>query len=132
MRIERVRTDRGAAAVEFALVAVLLVTLVMGVMEFGRLWAIQGSLAQASRDAARTAAITDSATQGTTKFGEVFWAIAPLDDDSLTGSTPGRVGTPGDEACRWTVDATYTTKTMTGFWPGDIPIRAQGAMRCNG
>ncbi|WP_420818987.1 hypothetical protein [Ornithinimicrobium flavum] len=104
----------------------------MGVMEFGRLWAIQGSLAQAARDAARTAAITDSDTHGATKFGEVFWAIAPLDDDSLTGSTPVRSGTPGEESCRWTVEVTYTTKAMTGFWPGNIPIRAQGAMRCNG
>ncbi|WP_431473799.1 TadE family protein [Ornithinimicrobium sp. W1665] len=104
----------------------------MGILEFGRLWAIQGSLAQASRDAARTAAITDSASAGESKFTEVFWALAPSLSDTLSGSTPVRNGTVGDEACRWTVTATYTTRSMTGFWPGDIPIRAQGAMRCNG
>ncbi|MGD8149654.1 TadE family protein [Ornithinimicrobium sp. Y1694] len=122
--------DRGAAAVEFALVALLLVTLLMGVMEFGRMWAIQGSLAQASRDAARTAAITDDAAAGAAKFNEVFSPLAA--DGVLAGNTPVRSGTPGDEHCVWKVDASYQVNTLTRFFADTWTITAKGAMRCNG
>lgn len=126
-------SDRGAAAVEFAFVALLLVSLLMGVMEFGRMWAIQGSLAQASRDAARTAAITDDAGAGQDKFGDVFWPLAPGGSTGIvTGSdVPVRTGTPGSEDCRWTVAPTYQASSLTGMF-GEWSITARGSMRCNG
>lgn len=122
--------ERGAAAVEFALVAVLLITLMLGVLEFGRLWAIQGSLAQAARDAARTAAITDNASAGTDKFNEVFSPIGAT--GTAADQVPVRSGTPGEESCLWTVAPTYTTGSLTGFFGSSWTITAKGAMRCNG
>lgn len=124
-------SERGAAAVEFALVAMLLVALMMGILEFGRLWAIQGNLAQAARDAARTAAITDSGEAGEAKFDEVFQPIAAT--DPATDKTPVQVGTPGEEDCLWTVEPKFTTGSLTGFFGTDNwTITARGAMRCNG
>ena len=76
---------------EFALVALLLITLLMGILEFGRLWAIQGSLAQAARDAARTAAITDSDAAGRAyaAYGGVYIAggIVPDNIEQIQAST---------------------------------------------
>lgn len=123
--------DRGAAAVEFALVALLLITLLMGILEFGRLWAIQGSLAQAARDAARTAAITDSDAAGRDKLEEVFWPLGPA-GAGLAGQTPVRSGTAGEADCLWSVQPTYSTSSLTGFFGTDWTITAKGAMRCNG
>lgn len=124
--------ERGAAAVEFALVAMLLVTLLMGILEFGRLWAVQGNLAQAARDAARTAAITDSAVAGSEKFDEIFSPIGA--SDTAENYLPVRSGTPGEEDCLWTVEPTYTTGSLTGFFGSAEAwtLRAKGAMRCNG
>lgn len=49
--------DRGAAAVEFALVLPLLLLLVFGVIDFGRLLHAQVTLTQAAREGGRLAAL---------------------------------------------------------------------------
>ena len=51
------RDHRGAAAVEFALVAVLVFTLLFGLLDFGRALFQWNSAAEATRRGARTAAI---------------------------------------------------------------------------
>lgn len=51
------RTGRGAAAVEFALVLPLLLMLVFGIVDFGRLFFAQVSVTQAAREGARLAAL---------------------------------------------------------------------------
>ncbi len=62
--LRRVREDHGQAVVELALVSVVLVTLVFGGIEFGRMlnaWAI---VTQASREGARAAAAQCSLSAG--------------------------------------------------------------------
>jgi Flp pilus assembly protein TadG len=49
--------DRGAAAVEFAIVLPLLLLIVFGIIDFGRLLNAQITLTQAARDGARLAAV---------------------------------------------------------------------------
>ncbi|MFK5688968.1 TadE/TadG family type IV pilus assembly protein [Ornithinimicrobium sp. LYQ92] len=122
--------DRGAAAVEFALVALLLVTLLMGILEFGRLFSIQASLAQASRDAARTMAVRDDTGEASAQFYATF---SPLggDPDAATVSI-SREGTPGTPGCREVVEGSYVATSVTGFFGGSFTLGAQGAMRCNG
>lgn len=53
-------TRRGAAAVEFALVAPLFLLLVMGMIEFGRALMVQQTLTNASRSGAREASLPDA------------------------------------------------------------------------
>ena len=55
----RAKRERGAAAVEFALVVLPLLLLLFGIIEFGRIYFIQLSLTNAARDAVRTVAISD-------------------------------------------------------------------------
>ena len=51
------RRDRGAAAVEMALVMPLLILMVMGIIDFGRIFNGQIQLSQAAREGARIAAL---------------------------------------------------------------------------
>lgn len=51
------RDDRGAAAVEFAIVLPLLVVLVFGIIDFGRLFYAQITVTQAAREGSRLAAL---------------------------------------------------------------------------
>src|SRR3954463_11222957 len=52
----------GAAAVEFAIVAPLLVILVLGLIEFGRVLMVQQVLTNAAREGCRTAVLEGSTT----------------------------------------------------------------------
>lgn len=51
--------QRGVAAVEFALVAILFFTMLFGAMEFGRLLYIWNTVQEVSRNAARQAVVAD-------------------------------------------------------------------------
>ncbi len=53
------RNRRGAAAVEFALVAPLFFLMIMGMIEFGRLIMVQQIITNASREGARLAVLDD-------------------------------------------------------------------------
>ena len=56
--------ERGAAAVEFAIVLVVLLLIIFAIIDFGRLLFVSQSMKAASREAARTASIRDT-TWGT-------------------------------------------------------------------
>jgi Flp pilus assembly protein TadG len=56
------REDRGAAAVEFALVAPLLLLLVFGIISYGYMLSFRQTLSQAAAEGARAAAVTVSGT----------------------------------------------------------------------
>ena len=53
-------TERGAVAVEFALLAPVLVMLLLGIMEFGRAYNTQISLSSAAREGVRVMAISNN------------------------------------------------------------------------
>jgi Flp pilus assembly protein TadG len=58
------RSERGQALVETGIVVVMLVTLVMGTIEFGRAWMISNMITHAARDGARLAATWPTRTSG--------------------------------------------------------------------
>lgn len=57
------RRDRGAAAVEFAIVVPLLLLILLALVDFGRLFYVQVSLAGASREGARAVSVGRPASQ---------------------------------------------------------------------
>src|SRR5207237_6031144 len=71
--------ERGAAAVEFALVASVLLVVLFGVIEFGKLYSEFESLQSAAREGARVAAV-----RGTT--GDVVQRV----DDAASPYTPSQ------------------------------------------
>lgn len=84
-------SDSGAAAVEFALVSLLLVVLVVGIIQFGYLFFQWLELTHAAREGARWAALWHEdgtiGTPGTTRYK--VWESAPglqprLTDEDIT------------------------------------------------
>ncbi len=67
-----VRSDGGAAAVEFALILPIFVLLVFGIVEFGRLFNTQVSLTGAAREGARIMAIRNDPSCNASPAGAKF------------------------------------------------------------
>ena len=82
MRTTSSDKSRGAAAVEFALILPLLITLVFGIVQFGLLFNRQQALHASAREGARLAALPSS-----TKTEIETLALATL-DGVPTSSTP--------------------------------------------
>lgn len=120
--------ERGAAVVEFALVCLMLVSLMMAVIEGGRLFLLQASIASAARDAAREMAISGdqalalNAARDVFVFGEPAW-------DGANSTTCPDPPAPGDNA---QVSLTYDTGMITGIWSTTFSLRGTGVMRCGG
>ena len=113
---DRCRGERGATAVEFALVVPLLIVLVIGIAEFGHAFQVQGTLSAAARAAVRNAAasldpgITDRQIR-----------ISPASCPVLNG---------GSTSVRLTID--YRMPYLTGFFGTGVDLTGTGVMRCNG
>ena len=76
------RDRRGAAVVEFALVAPIFFLLVFGMIEYGRMVMVQQILTNASREGARRAVL-----DGSTTAGVVNSVTSYLQSSSITGAT---------------------------------------------
>jgi Flp pilus assembly protein TadG len=132
------RRDGGAAAVETALVLPILLLLVFGIIDFGRMLNAQITLTEAAREGARAVALDSApeprvatATQGLGGLDAVDISIEP---EQGCGSSPS----PDDDA---QVTVTYTFSFITpvgalagifsgeGFG-GDFTITGVGVMPC--
>ena len=125
--------DQGAAAVEFALIAIIFITMILGAIDFGHAWGVQANLAQATRDAAREMAIKDDATAATERFHLTFRPIGATEAEAAMATvTFSRVGAPGEDECRDIAVGSYVSPTLTGFFSETFTLGARGVMRCGG
>ena len=70
-RVRRRRhSERGAAAVEMALVLPVLLFLLMGMIDFGRAYSAQIQLSAAAREGVRLASLNKTANTGDTNYGD--------------------------------------------------------------
>ena len=122
--IERER-DRGAAAVEMALVLPILVLVVLGIIDFGRVFSAQQTLTFASREGVRAMALENSATTARTAAKSAASPLGTIPDSSITVS-PSSCST-GTYA---TVTVDYTVPS-TGFF-GTFTVQGKGVMLCGG
>ncbi|WP_256840688.1 TadE/TadG family type IV pilus assembly protein [Ornithinimicrobium cryptoxanthini] len=122
--------DRGAAAVEFALIAMMLITMLFLIVEGGRLFMIQAGASTAARDAARTMAISNNPVYAETDANKVFspFGVLKLNDDLLI------TGCDDDPTTNDSARATIAWKAglVTGMFGAELPINAKGEMRCGG
>lgn len=129
--------ERGAVAVEMAFLLPLLLLILIGTMEFGRVFNVQNSLTQAAREGARNAAIHYS--DGTMDVEGTVLAAAPsLDglaiaiDDNADACAPN-----SNVEVRASVDLTSLSGFLDAGWfgaPGLFPmtLTGVGVMRCGG
>src|SRR5574342_974403 len=94
MNVSRARhADHGAAAVEFALVLPILVLLLFGIIDFGRMLAAKITLAEAAREGARATALLGPA-EGVDR---VLASTAELDADIDAPIVTGCPVVPGTD-----------------------------------
>lgn len=125
------RGDRGAAAVEFALVLPILVLLIFGIVDFGRLLRAQITITEAAREAARASALVSDAA-ATTRSDDV---TAGLDDTagSPTTTVTDSCKTTSDPSDDTSVTVTYQFSFITPVFlvgDGTLEISATSVMPC--
>ena len=119
--------ERGSVAVEFALLAPVLVMLLLGIMEFGRAYNVQISLSSAAREGVRVMAIGNDATAARTAAKNAATALKPALTDANITVSPATCTT----GAQVTFTITYTLATMTGI-AGPFPMQGKGVMVCGG
>jgi Flp pilus assembly protein TadG len=105
------KSQRGAAALEFALVFPVLLLLLVGIVDFGMLMSTQSVVANAAREGARTAALSNNsiASQNAVKA-----AIAGLPGATNAGTTVTVVcTTAAGAACNFSDTTPDTGGTVT-------------------
>jgi hypothetical protein len=130
------RRDAGAAAVEFALVLPLLLVIVFGIIDFGRMLNAQITTSQAAREGARVATLggTDAEVTDRVNWAVGATGVATPEVESCPAD-PGR-----DDAARVTVTYEFTYVTPVGFMAGffadgdddTVPLTARAYMPCRG
>ncbi|MEE6274588.1 TadE/TadG family type IV pilus assembly protein [Georgenia wangjunii] len=120
--------ERGAAAVEFALVVPLLLLLVLGIAELGRAYNIQTTLSAAARDGVRVMALQNDPAAAQAVAAA---SASTLDPTALeVAVSPTACAATGATA---TVTVTYPMEFITGFLGlDDLTLTGKGTMRCNG
>lgn len=120
-------TERGAVAVEFALLAPLLIMILLGIMEFGRAYNAQVSLTNAAREGVRSMAINSSQATARAAAKNAATQLRPaLADSSIVFSAPNCT-----EGSQMTVTINYSLSTMTGI-AGPFSMTGKGTMLCGG
>jgi Flp pilus assembly protein TadG len=120
------RRDRGAIAVEFALVAPILLALLAGIVEFSHAFNLQISVTQAAREAAREMAITNDQDDAETAAAN---GAPGLDAAAFAYTfTPATCTDDGTV----TVEISYAADTLTGLFGSGVTLTGVGAMRCGG
>jgi Flp pilus assembly protein TadG len=108
LRVHRRRDDRGAAAVEFALVLPLLVLLIVGMIQFGFVFNAYITVTHAAREGARMAAVNAFSVSA------VKGEMVPLDTSKVSiTSTLMSDATYGDY---YRVVVSYPYKLTIPFW----------------
>ncbi len=121
-RLTRHRRERGAAAVEFALVLPLLLALVLGTIDWGYYFFVEQVVVNAAREGARVGTLQSNATLADALNNAQSACNAFI---TQAGLSPGRATcTPTTGVGSIVVTASYTTGSLTGFTAAIVPAQA--------
>ncbi len=127
----RLRGERGASAVEFGLIVPILLILVLGIVEFGHAFQVQGTLSAAAREGARAMALRNDQAQARDAVQEAASTLDPDITDAQITITPASCPTGTTPTnVRLTID--YPMPFVTDFFGAEIGLTGTGVMRCQG
>jgi Flp pilus assembly protein TadG len=134
-RLRQHDAERGAAAVEFALVLPLYLLLLFGIVDFARAFNIQLTLSDAAAEGARTLAVGGTATAAHSAAGSALAAtlVSPAEVTYPTTVTCPAAAAPGTATASMTV-ATQDFQFLTpliGSLVGDLTISGTAARQCS-
>ena len=125
---DAVRDDRGAVAVEFALIFPILIVILLGIIEYGSVFNAQLLLTGAAREGARSMSITGDPAQAQSAAVDAASGLSPaLTASNVTVSAPSC--TVGADV---TVTIQYTKPFLTGFFGASLPLSATATRMCFG
>ena len=131
--VKSFQSEIGAAAVEFALVVPILLLLLVGIIEFGRVYNAQIELTAAARQGVRVMAIQNSPSAAKTATEQAAPSLNPSLTDAQIAivSSPVNTGlcTTGSTV---TVTATYPLTFLTGMFGTSITLTGKSVMKCGG
>ncbi len=128
--MKRRSDERGAAAVEFALVLPLLLLLLVGVAEFGRAYNVQTRVSNAAREGVRVMALKNDVSATRTAAKAAAGSI-PLTEANIS-VTPTHCVSTAATSVNATVVITYSLPYLTGLFGHTIAVTGRGVMRCGG
>ncbi|MHA7281431.1 TadE/TadG family type IV pilus assembly protein [Arthrobacter sp. TMS2-4] len=127
------KSERGAAAVEMALLLPVLILLLLGIMEFGRAFNAQVILTNAARESVRVMAISKDEPRAKNSAVAAAGTLRPaLAATNVAISVPGATAgnrCPAESTA--TVTITYSLSTLTGI-AGPFSMTGRGVMLCGG
>lgn len=134
----RLRGQRGASAVEFALIVPLLILLVLGIAEFGHAFQVQGTLSAAAREGVRTMALQNDPAQAQAAVRAAAASLNPavtntqikIKLENSTAQTCPTTAGAGSQSVRLTI--TYRMPFLTSLFGTGVTLTGTGVMRCNG
>jgi Flp pilus assembly protein TadG len=129
-RFRRSGGDQGSAAVEFALVLPVLMLILFGIIDFGRMLHARIVLSQAAHEGARTAAILDEAAADNTIDAVLGSMVDGLEGRDVT-DCEGAVG--GDATVTLTYGFAFATPLNLLFDVGDgdgATLTAEAVVPC--
>lgn len=125
------RPERGAAAVEFALVLIPLIVLLLGIIEFGYIFNQQLTVTNAAREGSRVLAITRDAGDAVTAAKNAATSLQSVP----TVTTPQVCPATGGGDAKVLVTLALTTITGLETWVpglGTITLEGKGVTPCGG
>jgi Flp pilus assembly protein TadG len=132
-RVPRAKKRRGAAVVEFAVVAPVFFLLVFGMIEFGRMVMVQQVITNASREGARRAVLDGATSQEVTAAVNDYLQTAGINGDSLvitvTPNPPSNAGFGEPVTVDVTVPFSEVSWIPSPMFIGDTPMTATTVMR---
>ena len=128
----RLRDERGATAVEFGMIVPLLLILVLGIVEFGHAFQVQGTLSAAAREGARRMALQNDQTQAQDAVREAAASLNPGITDDQISIDPASCPVAADTDTDVVVTIEYPMPFLTGFFGASIDMSGRGVMRCQG
>lgn len=130
------RRDRGAAAVEMALLLPLLLLLIFGIIDFGRMLNAQIAVTEAAREGARAAVIENSGSAAESRVAKVVTGATvvvlpdstPCDGTSISADATVNVSAPFEFVTP--VGAIAAMFTGPSGFGGDVTLTGTGVMPC--
>lgn len=129
---DRLHTQRGAAAVEFALIVPLLLVLLIGIAEFGRAFQVQGTLSAAAREGVRLMALQNDPAAARAAVRNASPSLDPVITDGQIAISPASCPEFNGSSTSVRLTISYPLPYLTGFFGTGIGLTGTGVMRCNG
>lgn len=127
--MKKLRSEqRGAVAVEFALLLPILIALLVGIMEFGLAFGAQVTVTNAAREAARAMVIHNSPADARAAALAAAPDLNPALQSSEITFSPASC-TPGATS---TTTIRYPMQFITGLFGAEIVLTGKATMRCGG